>query len=609
MQPTISDLSGMKLNKEEQAKRHAAFVSKNRVQLPETARSEAGHKQIRKPVTTSASVLIQAQVIFPSIYIWQMCYKAKQVLLYNDAPADKTYVIAGPEEVPTTDANATAMDSPDARQNSEGQEAVPDSPHVGRQRAEAATTPAPYRPNYDLNPSPPSSLHSQHALESQPQLQTASHTPTEQAYHAGSEDDCAQSADAHIEPSREASAEAVASAAESLSSREAELEVKLSELTQRLRNAEQAATQHSQLHSQLQQLKADKTALQSDLQQFMQHTSSMMTTLHSQISKLLVAAPTTSARAVAQQDHLASASRAGHREQDFCEHALHGKPSAEGHMGPTLRPASTLAAAQTRSSVQDWLLESHGDQPSPLACHEIFQRAASRMQSSRNMQGNTVQHRQRVDGLQLGLGRRQEQVTLTEAELGSGAVYTQLDEAGFSGKQNLSAGEQQKKVESHEIDSVYADEAALPSFAHMAAAQGSQLAGVPQLWSNKQSRLQLRGQVDDCSLLSDRLSAAVIRPELGLHSTEEPEPCPLPQRLTELQRSHMHVQPGRQALTEIPMPQLRQCGLPHAPMPKQGTYNGPASLRLKPMSAGLPPNQPVVNVHDSLALSAWAGAG
>ena len=71
----------------------------------------------------------------------------------------------------------------------------------------------------------------------------------------------------------------------------------------------------------------------------------------------------------------------------------------------------------------------------------------------------------------------------------------------------------------------------------------------------------------------------------------------------------MHLQPGRQALTEIPMPQLRQRDLPHAPMPKQGTYNGPASLRLKPMSTGLPPTQPVVNVHDSLALSAWAGAG
>ena len=75
------------------------------------------------------------------------------------------------------------------------------------------------------------------------------------------------------------------------------------------------------------------------------------------------------------------------------------------------------------------------------------------------------------------------------------------------------------------------------------------------------------------------------------------------QRLTEAQGSQHH-QPGRHALTEIPMPQLRQKGMPHAPLPKIGTYNGPASFRLKPMSTGMPPAQPDVNVHDSLALSA-----
>ncbi|KAL0037133.1 hypothetical protein WJX79_001909 [Trebouxia sp. C0005] len=186
--------------------------------------------------------------------------------------------------------------------------------------------------------------------------------------------------------------------------------------------------------------------------------------------------------------------------------------------------------------------------------------------SGRDVQGNAVQRQPqfRVNGLELGLDRTQEQVVSTDATMGSGAVYTQSDEAGFSGRQNLSAGVQQKK---------------------------------------------LRGQVNGCSLLSDRFSAAVIRPDFGLHSTEEPEPCPLPQRLTKLQRAPMHAQQERQALTEIPMPQLRQRGLPHAPMPKQGTYNGPASLRLRPMSTGLPPTQPVVDVHDSLALSAWAGAG
>lgn len=66
---------------------------------------------------------------------------------------------------------------------------------------------------------------------------------------------------------------------------------------------------------------------------------------------------------------------------------------------------------------------------------------------------------------------------------------------------------------------------------------------------------------------------------------------------------------GREALRDIPMPQLRQKGLLHAPTPKVGSYNGSAALRLKPMSTGLPPMQPTVNVHDSLALSTWAAAG
>ena len=81
------------------------------------------------------------------------------------------------------------------------------------------------------------------------------------------------------------------------------------------------------------------------------------------------------------------------------------------------------------------------------------------------------------------------------------------------------------------------------------------------------------------------------------------------QRLAEVQRGHSQSPQGRAALTEIPMPQLRQRSLPHAPMPKVGQYSGPASLRLKAMSTGLPPVQPVGNVHDSLVLSAWAAAG
>ena len=80
------------------------------------------------------------------------------------------------------------------------------------------------------------------------------------------------------------------------------------------------------------------------------------------------------------------------------------------------------------------------------------------------------------------------------------------------------------------------------------------------------------------------------------------------QRLAEAHSSQQGF-PQRPALVEIPMPQIRQLGMPHAPTLKVGNYNGPASLRLKPMSTGLPPMQPDVNPKDSLALSAWAAAG
>ncbi len=85
--------------------------------------------------------------------------------------------------------------------------------------------------------------------------------------------------------------------------------------------------------------------------------------------------------------------------------------------------------------------------------------------------------------------------------------------------------------------------------------------------------------------------------------------CGAVQRLADVHRGPPQLPSGRQALAEIPMPQLRRRGLPHAPLPKAGNYCGPASMRLKPMSTGQPPMQSVVNVQDSLALSTWAAAG
>lgn len=206
---------------------------------------------------------------------------------------------------------------------------------------------------------------------------------------------------------------AVPTTAQSMNSREAELEGKLSELTRRLTTAEQAAGHHTQLHSQLQQLKADKASLESELKQFMQHTSSMMTTLQSQISRLIVAAPSGSAQVATESSQMASASRAGQAGQGRPTHGLHvGDP--EGWLGQAQGPASPPAAPQIRSSVQEWLLESHGNQPSPLAHHEIFRGSSPPEQSSRPVQGSAVQQGippSWVDELQQAPGRRQEQVS------------------------------------------------------------------------------------------------------------------------------------------------------------------------------------------------------
>ena len=60
-------------------------------------------------------------------------------------------------------------------------------------------------------------------------------------------------------------AEAVSSAAAAASGREAQLESRVQQLTQRLTAAEQTAGHQKHLHSQLQQLKSDKSALQSEL--------------------------------------------------------------------------------------------------------------------------------------------------------------------------------------------------------------------------------------------------------------------------------------------------------------------------------------------------------
>ena len=65
-----------------------------------------------------------------------------------------------------------------------------------------------------------------------------------------------------------------------------------------------------------------------------------------------------------------------------------------------------MASGQARDSLQDWWLESHGTQPSPLARHEIFQGS----QTASSTAGQPGQLSSWMDELQQGLGSRQEQV-------------------------------------------------------------------------------------------------------------------------------------------------------------------------------------------------------
>lgn len=274
----------------------------------------------------------------------------------------------------------------------------------------------------------------QHVQQSEHELLSASsstdHHPPSDALAAGftsgrqsSRHDSAQPDDATAISLTDA---AQTTASQSMSSREAELEGKLGELTRRLTTAEQAAGHQTQLHSQLQQVKADKAALQSELKQFMQHTSSMMTTLQSQISRLIVAAPSGSAQVAPESSQRASASRAGQAGQGTPTHGLHvGDP--EGWLGQAQGHASPPAAPQIRSSVQEWLVESHGNQPSPLAHHEIFQGSSPPVQSSRPVQGSAMQQGippSWVDELQQAPGRRQVQVSCPYLYVVSGQTLT-----------------------------------------------------------------------------------------------------------------------------------------------------------------------------------------
>ena len=193
--------------------------------------------------------------------------------------------------------------------------------------------------------------------------------------------------------------------------RASELETKLSELTHRLSAAEQAAGPSNEIRGQLLQLKADKAALQADMKQFMQHTSSMLTTLQAQMSRLMGCSLPSTAPVSAENSCMSAASGQLNRGRA-------GPAPAEGQ--GRSEPTSPLASAQARGSIHDWNLESHGSQPSPLARHEIFQSATPSLKHTLHQAGNpqpTACSREQpgqlgfsVDELRMGLDKTRTQV-------------------------------------------------------------------------------------------------------------------------------------------------------------------------------------------------------
>lgn len=270
------------------------------------------------------------------------------------------------------------------------------SPSVGRHRANAAMTAAPARQS---NTSPPpmqagilSQAPDESAIQRLPQLRPDSdqllHSPPDLGQRrqtAGVTTSPCQSSDIKLTEPPVAMHQADAIAGSGLSeagqydlNREDELDTKMTELTHRLSAAEQAAGVSSEIQSQLLQLKEDKAAMQAELKQFMQHTSSMLTTIQAQMSRLMACSSATTAAPTAQHSCAAAALGQQGRSQGQGQLDL-GHPETALPVQPQVvgssEPVSPMTLAQARSSISDWRLESHGSQPSPLARHEIFQSA------------------------------------------------------------------------------------------------------------------------------------------------------------------------------------------------------------------------------------------
>ena len=209
---------------------------------------------------------------------------------------------------------------------------------------------------------------------------------------------------------------------QAMSDSEQQLEAKLSALTDRLHAAEQAAGSHSQLQQQLQELKQDKDALQADMKQFTDHISIMLTTLQSQVSKLLLTDP--------KQGQVYQLGAVQNR-------AVEGSHS-QGSVG---------------SAPLQWSVESHGMAPRPLARHQIFQSEARKLPRATHSHSDIA-----AEHLCMSL----------DAGSANSQLWSSLSKQAKPQSVAAHSAEADAALPSSADDCIFDDEVRLPSFAQMA---------------------------------------------------------------------------------------------------------------------------------------------
>ena len=247
---------------------------------------------------------------------------------------------------------------------------------------------------------------------------------------------------------------------QAMSDSEQQLEAKLSALTDRLRAAEQAAGSHSQLQQQLQELKQDKDALQADMKQFTDHISTMLTTLQSQVSKLLLTDPK--------------------QGQIYQLGAVQNRADEGSH-----------SRGSVGSAPLQWNLESHGMAPSPLAPHQIFQSEALELPRATHSHSDIA-----AEHLCMPL----------DAGSANSQLWSSLSKQAKPQSVAAHSAEADALLPSSADDCIFDDEVRLPSFAQMAGhPSATQLptadsqTHIPHLQSTQHALAAARSQAPDAA--------------------------------------------------------------------------------------------------------------